>query len=135
MRDIKFRVWEVSEKEMEYWTFKDLCSSMSQSMGESADGSDESFYEEFKVMQYTGLKDKNNKEIYEGDIVEVRYFIGGHATETFIEAIKWTEQGWDFDPHLNGWPFQCAKDSKDGDMKIIGNIYQNPELMEKYHVK
>ena len=90
------------------------------------------------VMQYTGLKDKNGKEIYEGDIV--KYLDGNECS---------TESGYDCEEFNNhGAIFfdeECGRydvTNKQGigyddlfdcgvDFEIIGNIYENPELLEE----
>ena len=87
----------------------------------------EASFDEIKLMQYTGLKDKNGKEIYEGDIVKFRiknlivgfdtaysgyYFLENDATAGFL---------------MYG-PFYQRNSSE---CEVIGNIYENPELLEE----
>lgn len=95
--------------------------------------------------QFTGLEDENGKEIYEGDIVDWTFFynrIGpsGGATETDIQlrgVIKWGKAGFIFEVWRNdfenaGW-YGIADLNFDpaSDIEVIGNIYDNPELVEE----
>lgn len=68
----------------------------------------------YALMQYTGLKDKNGKEIYEGDIVEC-------DQGRFVVA-------WDNDYSLYRFGSWAAADHP-WPIEVLGNIYQNPELI------
>ena len=77
--------------------------------------------------QYTGLTDKNGKKIFEGDIVQ---YYGTYALEVFIEnghtKIRW------FDTVMNGEYDELffGFDEALGECEVIGNIHDNPELLE-----
>lgn len=72
------------------------------------------------LMQSTGVKDKNEKEIYEGDIVE--YFRSGLST------IEWVYGGFVV-KQANIGHFDFFNKLQ-GEIEVVGNIYKNPELLE-----
>ena len=117
MREIKFRVWDAEIEEMHDW--ESLIPSVD--MGYLLSNNDEE-YDEYRIMQYTGLKDKYGVEIYEGDIVISQDGTGGLVYKHIVE---WNEFYKRFEPmgedeaHFN-------RES----CEIIGNIYENPELLE-----
>lgn len=82
--------------------------------------------EDHIIMQYTGLKDKDGKEIYEGDILR-QPFNDDETTQTHIiftfhwENGVYTDEGW----YLADMDFS--------QIEIIGNIYENPELLKPNH--
>jgi uncharacterized phage protein (TIGR01671 family) len=115
MRQIKFRVWDKKNKKMveNYLSIHDLGNQMVQV--QDGDG----MVLECELMQFTGLLDKNGKEIYEGDIIAYR-----DRKDKLMEGIevKWTgimgEQG------VYGYGYDITPDK----CEIIGNIYSNPDL-------
>lgn len=86
--------------------------------------------EDYEVMQFTGLKDKNGKEIYEGDIVHWPGWDGKTYQVCYdrwgipaLAGIK-TCEGGDFKE------FEMQYKATPGKCEVLGNIYENPELLE-----
>jgi hypothetical protein len=75
------------------------------------------------ILQYTGLKDKNGKEIYEGDVV----LNGGF----YKFVVSWNEKKAGFEPFCD-WTFigEYSSIETTNEIEVIGNIYENPELLE-----
>ena len=125
-REIKFRTWGdihkecMSEPEMEYdITIENLLfhDGYYISTGGEAEGC-------YHIMQYTGLKDKNGKEIYEGDIVKMEHTdMYGTVWETF--DVKFID-----DWHGYNFPKNHAH-TMSKTFEVIGNIHENPELIPK----
>ena len=117
MREIKFRAFHKKYKViLPVWRI-DFQFQRCQIGNENAwDSFNDVELNDVELMQYTGLEDKNGKEIYEGDIVEVM---------DLICIVEWGEYRWFFREIQKqdiGFSGIC--------MKIIGNIYENPELKE-----
>jgi len=142
MREIKFRAWDNGKKEwIEDFSFVGGNWWIDEYKNDSLENKRP--FENSELMQYTGLKDKNGKEIYEGDIV-----IGGmnYSGEQFYKGyVYWFEDGaeyWalaDFSEFGGKWNDRFTKlvegideddDSTETDtLEIIGNVYENPDLL------
>ena len=77
------------------------------------------------LMQCTGLKDKNSKLIYEGDIVKIFHVSGTMQGRYFFDAVKWNDLRCRFDTENYG------RIDDDDIYEVIGNIYENPELLKE----
>lgn len=123
MRVIKFRAWDVVGKFMLSATLEELCDiDNRRGVHFRADLKSSLKFDYIKVMQFTGLLDKNGKEIYEGDIVISRGISGDNGKEEVCF------EGGAFLPfHGANCPDDDAMASES---EVIGNIYENPELLE-----
>lgn len=155
MREIKFRFWEISSKTMIDWRCvrqtafnRGDLHMLYDLMGTNPD---------IVKMQFTGLQDKNGKDIYEGDIVKFHYFYGALGdNDGFVECeheltgvIKWAEFGWALES-IKGehWKGHTGYEHGEGgaylvelasmnegaiheeSFEVIGNQYESPELID-----
>lgn len=126
----KFRAWDKDREYMEY-TDKKLIVSFGENGNVSVTDLSNIYsacehMQNFELMQSTGLKDINGIEIYEGDIVHVNYKLSivKYAKGSFyIEFI-------DFPKIIMLSDFYFKSYTNDLILKVQGNIYENPELLE-----
>jgi len=150
MREIKFRAWDKSDNKMintdtKEIRFQDEGSKINITIPGNVyfkfysngtclaciDGDKTSWSTNYIVpMQYTGRKDKRRKEIYEGDIVRARghypgegWFDTGEHDYDFIADVKWDNEKMAY--LCNGYYLHETEE-----VEILGNIYENPELLE-----
>ena len=131
MREIKFRLWNTAKK---MWCPDD------QDIIYNEDDVSFNLYgdrPEAIIMQYTGLKDRNGKEIYEGDILrftEVDEDSAWGAEKTYITQVKWIDELADWRvifPSGRRTELHCILQIPCFyDQEIIGNVHENPELLE-----
>ena len=123
MREIKFRAWDNLNKRMitSGIFFNNTLMQLKTAPN-------------IELMQYTGLKDKNGKEIYEGDIVEVSYYdYTEEGCELSNHQVVWCNDypAFDLEPHIdyesNALQYVLHEYPV---CKVIGNLYENPELLE-----
>lgn len=117
MRDFRFRAWHKDVKEM------------LQNKHQGYEGNVFSWLKEgqpIEIMQYTGLKDKNDKEIYEGDIVYCNIMTPRNSLIEFIEGAFCATHSKTYPTDINFF-----YPSTGCNIEIIGNIYENPELIKE----
>lgn len=142
MKDIKFRAWDGLDHLTKPFTLIDI-----------QNGKIQFASSDTLIMQFTGLKDRNKKDIYEGDILQgvkkEQRDINGKDAYTLKEVIRWNNGGFEiFNKPIQGayikFPdmvienFMWCEEMGHGrnryyyqidDIEVIGNIYENPELL------
>ncbi len=128
MREIKFRAWDKDALKMVVpLAIKNALPSQSK---------------QDDLIQFTGLKDKNGKEIYEGDILDVdgreeyrgnKKYRGTFVVESELSGwgyeFHWRNiSGYECSTHIMGFPAEGQSQN----IEVIGNIYENPDLLQTH---
>jgi len=128
MKEIKFRAWDKTRKQMYVGDELDSIYHNGIIMIVTDNNDWIVMPEDYELMQYTGLKDKNGKEIYEGDIVRIKQYNYDSewrlCTLTIVSPITFTSD-------CQFFPTKLVNNRLwEPDTEVIGNIYENPELLE-----
>lgn len=123
---IKFRVWDKEENKMHKVKTIEFSRRGARiihlaEVNSNGKGDHKRWHSSVELMQSTGLKDKNGTEIYEGDIVKNIY--------DEIYVVKWFDAGFHLEEKYNGG-FDYFELHFGDNKEVIGNIYENPELLE-----
>lgn len=143
MRDIKFRAWDNVANEMFYCGEEiDVifqlgsegieCTDI-RNIGPSGDGVNS--MEHLIYMQYTGLKDKNSKEIYEGDILEFNnngyeLTAGNRDDDIVLAKVKYSCGAWLLKEAYGQLDDLYTVLVNDEEAEVVGNVFEKPELLE-----
>jgi len=156
MREIKFRAYSKKENKMIYsrddidyfdgdgiehgameTIFQDIWGNVELYI-HTTNGTDEiELIKDAVIMQYTGLKDKNGKEIYEGDIIITNdYPFMDEGKQSYVAIVEWLFAGFHrtlkcVNKNKRGGSDGINEPLEEGEyFEVIGNIYENPELLK-----
>ena len=127
MREIKFRAWSRFEDDNgnDMWAMDEHVAVSLNGKAMTIDGLE---LDDSILMQYTGLKDKNGVDIYEGDILRHPDF---DYNENSIEVVKFNYGCFSpFDSDSVGYQLASNEQKFCSELEVIGNIHENPELLQ-----
>ena len=126
MREIKFRAWDNIKSRMVDMQEKPADNGLTY----------EGYFHllagrgfDFPVMQFTGLQDIAGKDVFEGDVISYGYWNGDEAQGLCLHIVSWDSENSRFTSTVNDNP-PLDYGSIDVCGEVIGNIHENPELLE-----
>ena len=123
MREIKFRAWDREKEKM--YEVENICFYGHKSVTLQYNPVIKKAIEDIEIMQCTGMKDSTGKEIYEGDIIKINEeecYSGEHVGDVCFLDVGGC---W----YINGVRDGLADINRNYWIDVIGNIYENPELL------
>lgn len=115
MREIKFRMWDIAKQEWNNIYRIDKFPSIPQVLRIPT---------QVKIQEYIGAKDENDKEIYEGDLIECVYCHKENG------EVYWNKEMFRFELKWEGKDCGNARHTRMDCSRVVGNIYQNPKLKD-----
>lgn len=135
-RTLKFRVWDVEAKRFSYSDkFLTVIEPANIDFKLGLNLSNERYknckeYDDYPVQQYTGLKDKNNREIYEGDIIGIKR----NGETQYLAEVIYSEKFHGF-RKVDTADFPLTVGDKCSFYEVLGNVFENPELVNSILLK
>ena len=117
MREIKFRAWDKERKEWQHFTLQELITGQATIIWPKLDD----------WCQFTGLKDRNGKEIYESDILKSTEKPSTGINGAF--KVIFDEGAFSLEVEEDYWPYLCEAFPEQY-CEVIGNIHENPDLVK-----
>lgn len=126
MREIKFRAWDKDENRFWYFALQDILNRKMSYRGSW----DDKILKSIK-QQYIELKDKNGKEIYEGDILVISGYSYEEPEFECCGEVKYVNCGYCIEDEGEFVNISDFRGSYTTIFKVVGNVYENPELLEE----